>query len=144
MRQAEPADEASTLDLAMSGPANRGKRKAPGVAKALGGAVPEASRLDFDPDALVQTGPGLPTWQWDSVTLDWKGPVAVGQGLRLYLLPPWAVAGLHGRGDGGELPGEVPQHPDQGIGAGRGPRQGKGAARAGEMLGQRGQGDRRK
>ncbi|MGD9609573.1 MAG: hypothetical protein AB7U59_09205 [Desulfovibrionaceae bacterium] len=95
MRQAEPAEEASVLDLATSGSANRGKRKAPGTAKALGGAVPEASRLDFDPDALVQTGPGLPTWQWDSVSLDWKGPVAVGQDLRLYLLPPWAVAGLH-------------------------------------------------
>lgn len=95
-RQIEPfeSSDASSLELAVGPSAIRNKRKAPAVA-AKGGAVSEASRLDFDPNALVQTGPGLPTWRWAAVFLDWKGPVAVGQGLRLYLLPPWAVAGLN-------------------------------------------------
>ncbi len=43
-----------------------------------------------DPDALIPTGPGLPDWQWQSVSLTWSGPVARSQTLRLYLLTPWA------------------------------------------------------
>jgi hypothetical protein len=43
-----------------------------------------------DPDALIPTGPGLPDWRWQSVSLAWSGPVARSQTLRLYLLTPWA------------------------------------------------------
>jgi hypothetical protein len=43
-----------------------------------------------DPDALIPTGPGLPDWQWQSVSLAWSGPVARAQTLRLFLLTPWA------------------------------------------------------
>jgi len=43
-----------------------------------------------DPDAVVQTGPGLPGWRWRSVELRWSGPVQQGQEIRAYLLsPPW-------------------------------------------------------
>ncbi|BBL71087.1 hypothetical protein [Methylogaea oryzae] len=42
----------------------------------------------FDPKARVQTGPGLPDWHWRTAHLAWNGPVAQGQTLRLYLLPP--------------------------------------------------------
>jgi len=53
-----------------------------------------AERLEFDPDAVIQTGPGLPTWHWRRVLLEWRGPVAPGERLRLYMLPPLAVSGL--------------------------------------------------
>src|SRR6202000_2872108 len=42
----------------------------------------------YDPGAIVQTGPGLPKWNWTSLDLRWSGPVAVAQRLRLYLLSP--------------------------------------------------------
>lgn len=41
-----------------------------------------------DPDALLQTGPGLPDWQWRNIPLGWNGPVRHEQELRLVLLSP--------------------------------------------------------
>ncbi len=41
-----------------------------------------------DPKATVQTGPGLPSWQWSSRRLQWSGPVSKGHTLKLYLLSP--------------------------------------------------------
>ncbi|HAA02514.1 MAG TPA: hypothetical protein DCE18_03980, partial [Syntrophobacteraceae bacterium] len=41
-----------------------------------------------DPNALIQTGPGLPTWSWRSLSLKWNGPVARDQQVRLWLLSP--------------------------------------------------------
>lgn len=42
----------------------------------------------FDPKAIVQTGPGLPSWSWRTVELLWNGPVQPEQMLRLYLIAP--------------------------------------------------------
>lgn len=42
-----------------------------------------------DPAARVSTGPGLPRWQWNAVSLDWTGPVTKEQTLGLWLAPPW-------------------------------------------------------
>lgn len=41
-----------------------------------------------DPNALIQTGPGLPEWHWRTVDLRWNGPVDKSQMLRLWLLSP--------------------------------------------------------
>jgi hypothetical protein len=41
-----------------------------------------------DPRDVVQTGPGIPTWQWREHQIAWKGPVKQDQVLRLLLLPP--------------------------------------------------------
>jgi hypothetical protein len=46
----------------------------------------------IDPKARIQTGPGLPTWQWRGHELVWQGPVERTQQMRLWLLPPWATA----------------------------------------------------
>jgi hypothetical protein len=48
----------------------------------------------LDTSARVQTGPGLPRWNWNSHALSWQGPVQQGQGLQLWLLPPWGTAML--------------------------------------------------
>lgn len=45
---------------------------------------------EADPNALTQTGPGLPAWRWRSVALDWNGPVLASQEVSLVLLPPAA------------------------------------------------------
>ncbi|MCP3870045.1 MAG: oligosaccharide repeat unit polymerase [Gammaproteobacteria bacterium] len=43
---------------------------------------------EIDPAANIQTGPGLPGWQWRQARLLWNGPVASGQQIGLYLLGP--------------------------------------------------------
>jgi hypothetical protein len=45
--------------------------------------ISEVDRL-----AVVQTGPGVPKWQWTHVPLRWNGPVLRNQTLVLYLLSP--------------------------------------------------------
>ena len=47
------------------------------------------SNADFDPNAMVQTGPGVPSWSGDVVHLGWSGPVERSQRLKLWLAPPW-------------------------------------------------------
>ncbi|MGD9364284.1 MAG: hypothetical protein PVH87_01225 [Desulfobacteraceae bacterium] len=42
-----------------------------------------------DPDALIPTGPGLPEWHWHTIRLQWNGPVAKDQAMRLLLISPW-------------------------------------------------------
>ncbi len=42
----------------------------------------------YDPNAMVQTGPGLPSWTWTSLDLRWSGPVEHGQTLRLFMVGP--------------------------------------------------------
>ncbi|MCC9002432.1 MAG: hypothetical protein LM549_07405 [Candidatus Competibacter sp.] len=45
----------------------------------------------YAPDIKVQTGPGLPVWNWQRATLRWNGPVAADERLQLWLLPPWGT-----------------------------------------------------
>ncbi len=42
----------------------------------------------YDPSAMVQTGPGLPKWQWSTTSVRFSGPVERSQRLHLYVLPP--------------------------------------------------------
>ncbi|MFO7494802.1 MAG: hypothetical protein R6X05_04115 [Desulfobacterales bacterium] len=56
--------------------------------------VPQQSTAVDDPQALVQTGPGLPTWQWRTFALQWNGPVTASQEIRLWLVPPGANLAL--------------------------------------------------
>ncbi len=67
--------------------------------KALKRSMPPASSFDsfsdsavdfdrIDPKAKVQTGPGLPQWQWKKVLLSWNGPVDAQQQLHLWYLTP--------------------------------------------------------
>ena len=52
-----------------------------------------SSRLDeIDPKAVVQTGPGLPRWRWNTHALTWNGPVEKSQTMTIWLLPPWSKA----------------------------------------------------
>jgi hypothetical protein len=44
--------------------------------------------LEQDPHAVMQTGPGVPTWSWRSHGLRWSGPVSREQTMRLWLVSP--------------------------------------------------------
>lgn len=48
-----------------------------------------------DPDAVVQTGPGLPSWDWQQINLNWNGPVAAEQRIGLVMLGPLLNRVLH-------------------------------------------------
>lgn len=42
----------------------------------------------IDPDANIQTGPGLPQWQWKKIHLSWNGSVDSHQQISLWYLSP--------------------------------------------------------
>ena len=48
----------------------------------------------YAPNAIVQAGPGIPTWRWNNYTLRWSGPVDPDQSMRLMVLPRWLVSVL--------------------------------------------------
>jgi hypothetical protein len=48
----------------------------------------------IDPDARIQTGPGLPSWEAHQIELKFDGPVTNGQTIKLYLIPPWLTRAL--------------------------------------------------
>jgi hypothetical protein len=50
-----------------------------------------ATRDLIDPNAIVQTGPGVPSWRFREFALRWSGPVERHERVRLYLLPPLAT-----------------------------------------------------
>lgn len=75
--------------------AGRGDAQGMVMAKRLAGKEPmtvTAQKREYqpeiDPKAIVQTGPGLPTWEWTRVSLHWRGPVERGQRMHLWLLSP--------------------------------------------------------
>ncbi|CAM9868901.1 unnamed protein product, partial [Chrysoparadoxa australica] len=43
----------------------------------------------FDPNAQIQTGPGIPDWSWGNISFGWEGPVDKSQTLRLIAISPW-------------------------------------------------------
>lgn len=47
-----------------------------------------ARAQQVDPEAVAQTGPGVPRWRWRRYELGWQGPVGADHHLRLFLLSP--------------------------------------------------------
>ncbi|MDH3646732.1 MAG: hypothetical protein OER80_08160 [Gammaproteobacteria bacterium] len=45
----------------------------------------------YDKNARVQTGPGVPKWNWRNYPLGWTGPVVDEQTTRLWIAPPWLM-----------------------------------------------------
>jgi hypothetical protein len=80
---------------ARSGTASASKRER--ITDALGGPAapaPSPQAIDvLDPSALLQTGPGIPDWRWNSFELRWTGPVDEQESARLWMLTPiWNLA----------------------------------------------------
>ena len=87
------ADQELAL-LESASPAERGasasRLRAPSPKTGAPAPSPPPDIKRIDPDALTQTGPGMPNWHWHRVALTWQGPVQSGQELRLLLIPPAA------------------------------------------------------
>ncbi|QLA16687.1 hypothetical protein [Desulfolutivibrio sulfoxidireducens] len=87
-----PVPAPETAQRLMAKP-TRGGRPAPAPAPgavALARTKEKSPALDFDPEALIQTGPGLPDWSFHTLRLSFDGPVSRHQTIRLWLVPPWA------------------------------------------------------
>ena len=87
------------MDEAMA-PAKSHRQEAMKRSIASLGSAPPSPRTpsetwQTDPNARIQTGPGLPTWQWQSIPLDWHGPVSQQQRIRLILASPRTNLLLH-------------------------------------------------
>lgn len=46
----------------------------------------------YDPNAKIQTGPGIPNWAWQRIEMSWQGPVTGDQMIRLWIMPAWMVS----------------------------------------------------
>ncbi len=46
----------------------------------------------YAPNAIVQAGPGIPSWRWNTYALTWSGPVDAEQSMRLVVMPRWLVS----------------------------------------------------
>ncbi len=62
-------------------------RSAASAKEAVPPAMPE-ELIQVDPKAVIQTGRGLPSWNWKEISLAWNGEVAEDQDVRLYLVSP--------------------------------------------------------
>src|SRR5690606_22100318 len=58
------------------------------------GARASQSYARYAPNAIVQAGPGKPSWSWNTYRLDWRGPVDAQSTLNLMVMPRWLVSGL--------------------------------------------------
>ncbi|HRX72259.1 MAG TPA: hypothetical protein P5329_14070, partial [Candidatus Competibacteraceae bacterium] len=58
------------------------------------GKLSQRLQQQYAANIKVQTGPGVPVWNWQRATLRWSGPVAMEERLRLWLLPPWGTRAL--------------------------------------------------
>jgi hypothetical protein len=56
--------------------------------------APSLSLSRYAPNAIVQAGPGEPSWRWNTYRLTWSGPVDPDQAMRLVILPRWFVSAL--------------------------------------------------
>ena len=87
--------------MAVKGQAARSRPKAMEslASKKLAGTGIEKAQIDamaqqsamlntIDPNAMVQTGPGIPQWSWRSVPFSWNGPVSKDQRISLVLMSP--------------------------------------------------------
>ncbi len=80
-KMAEPASP-PPMESEIPKPVSREKRKSDRYA------AQQARSAQIDPNAVVQTGPGVPSWSWNRCSLSWSGPVSAGHELRLFLVPP--------------------------------------------------------
>ncbi|MEO6599927.1 MAG: hypothetical protein ABIQ16_08665 [Polyangiaceae bacterium] len=61
-----------------------------GVVRSLSAPATEYRQFNevYDPNAMVQTGPGLPKWNWTDTLVTFSGPVERSQRLHFYFLSP--------------------------------------------------------
>lgn len=54
--------------------------------------VRQEAMKTYDPNAKIQTGPGVPHWAWQGIEMNWQGPVSSDHAIRLWIMPAWIVS----------------------------------------------------
>lgn len=83
----KPVDIAN-LDTSSSITRGRTKNKKGGSYKAMQRQLQRKKLREYDANTVVQTGPGIPGWQWKSIPVRWQGPVDRTHEVVLYMAPP--------------------------------------------------------
>lgn len=81
-----PQQQAEAGEWEKQAPSSYGKKSGESSRQQL--ARKRQKLREYDANTVVQTGSGVPDWNWRTVSLAWNGPVARDQTLRLWLLPP--------------------------------------------------------
>jgi hypothetical protein len=90
-----PGIEEMEFNQAMDQAAEAGSvtPSAPVQAKLAAPAPPPPRAIPrYAPGTLLQSGPGVPNWSYQSHRLQWSGPVEPGQAMHLVVLGPWLVS----------------------------------------------------
>ncbi|MGH8195927.1 MAG: hypothetical protein ACREQ8_16245, partial [Woeseiaceae bacterium] len=86
MPAAAPAEDAARLEM------KQVARPSPILEEiTVTGARDSMNYARYAPNAIVQAGPGRPSWRWNTYTLRWNGPVDPEQTLNLTIMPRWLV-----------------------------------------------------
>ncbi|GAA5508530.1 hypothetical protein [Novipirellula caenicola] len=72
-------DEAVSFQVDAPSSSLAPQRRGESAAKQLGKAIHQYANLNYDPKAVIQTGPAQPQWNWNNVVCRWNGPVAANQ-----------------------------------------------------------------
>lgn len=89
-----PAPESKSLEtgrMDAAKPKGGAARKAPAtlsLSESDESRLKDKQALMIDPDALVQTGPGVPDWRWKTYALSYNGPVDKTAMVELWLISP--------------------------------------------------------
>lgn len=87
-RRAAPSDQAQAAGAAPQAAYAKKEMAYANARLGLSSASHQVPLSQFEPNAAIQTGPGLPDWRWHSVNLSWNGPVQPDQEVHLVLLSP--------------------------------------------------------
>jgi hypothetical protein len=50
---------------------------------------------NYQENEVIQTGPGMPNWQWNYASINLTSPVVSGQKIKILIMPPWLNRILH-------------------------------------------------
>jgi hypothetical protein len=50
---------------------------------------------NYQENEVIQTGPGMPSWQWNYANINLTSPVVSGQKIQIMIIPPWLNRILH-------------------------------------------------
>ena len=98
--QAPPPRPSAPADTAMASASTAGEAIKSTVESVVVTSARAASRAErYAPGTIVQAGPGVPSWQYQSYAYSWSGPVEPGQTARFLVAGPvalaaWRVAGV--------------------------------------------------
>ena len=84
-----PAVQETEMDAAVNVRKEKSAKSRPLLySSAVSQPAPQTEMVQIDPHEMIQTGPGLPDWEWKQKLLKWNGPVRQDQKISLLLLSP--------------------------------------------------------